>query len=99
MSNVALLMSIRDQLNDMLNALKAAYEPEIIEDERERAEIHRIEGYSPIAEYHFADEERRYRQLDVAPTQVKYWRKLRPVKLQMDRLDRYIEAAKKNGQG
>lgn len=98
MSDVPLLMSIRDQMNDMLNALKASHEPEIIEDEQERMEIHRMEGYSPIAEYHYASGPY-VRQFDEKPLQVKYWRKLRPVKLQMDRLDRYIEAAKKNGQG
>lgn len=95
MTDVPLLMSLRDQLIDMTDAMKAATEPEVITDEKERHQIHRMYGYCPIAEYHF--EEDSFVNMK-GPVSVKFWRKLQPLNLMLQRIERYIEAAKKQSE-
>jgi hypothetical protein len=96
MSNVALLMSIRDQLEDSIAVLKARIEPQVITDEKEMRDIWGSHKFTHVAEYVFEDLNAQY--LDKPPSKVRYWPQLVESQRLLNRIKSYIVAAQSHGE-
>lgn len=93
MSDVALLMSIRDQLKDALLAVRAVTQPDVYEGEEA---IKQWRGWleHPLEETVLKEQHNWSR--DFRPEQIKTlkrWNALKPIHITLQRLDKYIKAA------